>query len=91
MKLQVIVGSVRQGRVSDKVAQWVAKEAQTLPDTEVEVLDLVDYPMPFFDEEISPAYNPSRKPIPEVKKWLDKLAEADAYALVTPEYNRLKA
>ena len=88
MKLHVIIGSTRQGRVSNRVANWVAQEAKNLPDAEVEVLDLVDYDLPFFDEAISPQYNPDRKPAPEVKRWLDKLAEADAYVLVTPEYNR---
>ena len=88
MKLQIIVGSTREGRSTDKVAQWVATEAQNLDDTTVEILDLRDYPMPFFDEAVSPQYNPDRHPSEAVKKWLDKLAEADAYVLVTPEYNR---
>jgi NAD(P)H-dependent FMN reductase len=89
MKLQVIVGTTRDSRVTPKIAEWVAAEAKTLEDVTVEVLDLADYPMPFFDEAISPQYNPDRQPKPEVKKWLDKLAEGDAYVIVTPEYNRL--
>jgi NAD(P)H-dependent FMN reductase len=88
MKLQVIIGSTRPGRVSDRIAHWTAAEARNLPDTKVEIVDLQDYEMPFFNEAISPQYNPDRKPIPAVKKWLDKVAEADAYVLVTPEYNR---
>ena len=88
MKLQIIVGSTRAGRISDRVAQWAANEAKALDGAEVEIVDLADYPMPFFDEPISPQYNPARTPAPEVKKFLDKLAEADAYAIVTPEYNR---
>jgi NAD(P)H-dependent FMN reductase len=88
MKVQVIIGSTRPNRVTDKVANWVAAEAKNLPQTEVEILDLADYPMPFLDEPISPQYNPARKPSPVVQKWLSKLAEADAYVLVTPEYNR---
>jgi NAD(P)H-dependent FMN reductase len=88
MKLQIIIGSTRTGRISPRVAQWAATEAKTIEGVEVEIIDLVDYPMPFFDEPISPQYNPNRSPSPEVKKWLDKLAEADAYMIVTPEYNR---
>lgn len=88
MKIQIIVGSVRQGRATDKVAQWVAAEAKNLEGVEAEVVDLIDYPMPFLDEPVSPQYNPNRQPIPAVKKWLDKLDEADGYVLVTPEYNR---
>lgn len=88
MKVQVIVGSTREGRVSDRVAQWVANEAENFENFDVEIVDLKDYPLPFFDEAISPQYNPHRDPEPAVKKWLDKLNEADAFVLVTPEYNR---
>jgi NAD(P)H-dependent FMN reductase len=88
MKVQVIVGSVRENRVTDKAAKWVANEAAKLADVQSEVVDLIDYPMPMFNEGTSPRYNPDRKPIPEVKKWLDKVAEADAYVFVTAEYNR---
>src|SRR6266702_2850981 len=85
-KIAVVVGSTRAGRQTDKLAGWAAKEVGKL--AEVEVLDLRDYPLPFFDEAVSPRYNPERAPAPEVKKWLDKVAEFDGYVLVTPEYNR---
>ena len=88
MKLQVIVGATRPGRVTDTVAAWVANTAKELPDTTIEIVDLADYPMPLFDEPVSPQYNPDRKPSPEVGKWLTKLNEGDAFILVTPEYNR---
>lgn len=87
MKVQIIVGSTRVGRVSDKVANWVQATAKT-QGLDVEVVDLVDYDLPFFDEPISPQYNPDRKPSAAVQKWLDKVAAADAYVIVTPEYNR---
>lgn len=85
-KIAVIIGSTRAGRQSDKLANWAANELAKHAD--VEVLDLQDYPMPFFDEEISPRYNPERKAEPRVQKWLDKVATFDGYAIVTPEYNR---
>lgn len=88
MKLQVIIGSTRPGRVSERVARWVVSAAKGMPGIEVELVDLADYKLPFLDEPISPRYNPNRHPNPEAKRWLDKLAEADAYILVTPEYNR---
>jgi len=88
MKVQIVIGSTRPGRVTDRVAKWVAAEARNLSDTEVEVVDLADYQLPFLDEPISPQFNPNRKPSPEAQKWLDVLAKADAYVLVTPEYNR---
>jgi NAD(P)H-dependent FMN reductase len=86
MKIAVVIGSVRENRVTDRLAKWVSEEAGKLAD--VETIDLKDYPMPFMDEAISPRYNPERTPKPEVKKWLDKIAEFDGYVFVTPEYNR---
>lgn len=88
MKLQVIVGSTRPGRVSDRIAKWVVNQAGQLDDVEAELVDLKDYDLPMLDEPISPQYNPDRQPNATAKKWLDKLAEADGYVLVTPEYNR---
>ena len=89
MKINIIVGSTRQGRATPKVAAWVKSVAgEVLSGADVEVVDLVDYPLPFFDEAVSPQYNPERKPAGVVKKWLDKMAEADGYVFVTPEYNR---
>jgi NAD(P)H-dependent FMN reductase len=84
-KIAVVVGATRQGRVTDKLAKWVAVEASKHGDAEV--LDLRDYPMPFLDE-VSPRYNPDRQPDVQTKKWLDKVTQFDGYVFVTPEYNR---
>ena len=85
-KIAVIVGSTREGRQSDRLAKWVAKDIAKSAD--VEVLDLRDYPMDFFDEAISPRYNPERKADAKTQKWLDKVSDFDGFVLVTPEYNR---
>lgn len=87
MKLQVILGSTRPGRVSERIAIWVAGEAKKLDGVEAEVVDLKDYPLEFMNEPLSPRYNPNRQITPAMKSWLDKIAEADAYIFVTPEYN----
>jgi len=87
MKLAIIVGATRQGRKTLQQAKWVANTAKKMEDVEVELLDLKDYPMPFFDEPISPRYNPDRQIDPAAKPWLDKLTDSDAYVFVTPEYN----
>jgi NAD(P)H-dependent FMN reductase len=85
-KIAVIIGSVRESRVTDRLAKWVSDELGKV--AEIETVDLTDYPMPLFNEAISPRYNPERKPVPGVQKWLDKVAEFDGYVIVTPEYNR---
>lgn len=85
-KIAVVIGSTRQGRHTDKLAKWVAKDLEGKAD--VEVLDLRDFPIPFLDEAISPRYNPERKTDAETQKWLDKVSEFDGFVFVTPEYNR---
>lgn len=87
MKLAVIVGTTRPSRQTIKEAKWVVNSAQEMTDVSVELVDLIDYPMPFFNETISPRYNPNREIGPDIQKWLDKLDEFDAYVFVTPEYN----
>lgn len=86
-KIAVIVGSVRQARQTTKQAAWVAHALATREGVETQILDLNDYPLPLFEESVSPRYNPDRNPEGVVKQWLDALAEADAYIVVTPEYN----
>jgi NAD(P)H-dependent FMN reductase len=87
MKLGIIVGTSRENRQTPKQAAWVAKTARSLENVEVEVIDLADYPMPFFAEPISPRYNPNREIDPTAQKYIDKIAAQDAYIFVTPEYN----
>src|SRR4051812_34083637 len=87
MKLGIIIGATREGRQSPKQAKWVLKAAKQMDDVEAEIVDLKDYPMPMFNEPVSPRYNQDRKIDPSVKPWLKKLEEFDAYVFVTPEYN----
>ena len=87
LKIQVILGSTRPGRVVERVGKWVADSAEQVDEFEVEVVDLADYSLPFFDEAISPRYNPNRTINPAATKWLAKLSEADGYIFITPEYN----
>jgi NAD(P)H-dependent FMN reductase len=88
MKLQIIVGSTRPNRVTPRLASWVYAQAKQMADVEAEIVDLADYDLPLFNEPGSPQFVPDRQPESAVDKWLLKLAEADAYVLVTPEYNR---
>jgi NAD(P)H-dependent FMN reductase len=87
MKVGIVIGTARDGRQSPKQAKWVLNALKDFEDVQAEVIDLKEYPMPFFSEPISPRYNPDRTPAPEVQKFLDKMAGQDAFVFVTPEYN----
>lgn len=89
LKLQIIVGSTREGRNADAVLRWVGPVAQAYGAFEVETLDLREWPLPFFQETIAtlgdfndPSYSGGI-----VKRWNKKIKEADAYLIITPEYN----
>jgi NAD(P)H-dependent FMN reductase len=89
MKLQVIVGSTRPSRAADKVVPWVTRRAALYEAFETEVIDLRDWPLPMFGEHMGSLGDP-RDPSysdPAVRQWSRKIAEADAYLVITPEYN----
>jgi NAD(P)H-dependent FMN reductase len=86
--ISVIVGSTRQGRFSEKPAQWIFRHLQNREKIEARLLDLRDFPMPFFDQAAPPAM-PGRAPYENevVKRWTAEIAAADGFVFVTPEYN----
>ena len=84
-KIAIIIGSVREGRFADKAVEWFTPIAKAHADLDFEVVDLKDYPLPFFDEATPPGFG--QPPANEVaKKWRAKLAEFDGYVFVTAEY-----
>jgi NAD(P)H-dependent FMN reductase len=87
INLKIILGSTREGRFGDKPAEWIYKIAQTQKDTEVELLDLREYPLPFFNDAVSPAMRKEPYTSDAIIKWAEKIKEADAYVMVAPEYN----
>ena len=52
--ISVIVGSTRQSRFSEKPAQWIFQQLQQCGDVDARLLDLRDFPMPFFDQAVPP-------------------------------------
>jgi NAD(P)H-dependent FMN reductase len=86
--ISVIVGSTRQGRFSEKPGQWIFQHLKNRVSVEARLLDLRDFPMPFFDQPMTPAM-PGRRPYADetVKKWTAAVARSDGFIFVTPEYN----
>jgi NAD(P)H-dependent FMN reductase len=88
-KLLVIVGSTRPNRAADRVVPWVTAQAQAQGSFDVELADLRDWPLPIFAEHMGtigdlsdPTYSE-----PLVRAWNAKVKSADAFLVVTPEYN----
>jgi NAD(P)H-dependent FMN reductase len=86
MLIQVITGTTREGRFSERVAHWVLDNLKAHHDFEVELIDLRDHPLPFFDAP-PPARAPRDYATDEVAKLGQALDRADGYVVLTGEYN----
>src|SRR3981081_4142419 len=86
--ISVIVGSTREGRFSEKPAKWILQQLKKREGIEGRLLDLRDFPMPFFDQPTPPA-RPGRPPYEHevVKKWTTQIGASDGFVFVTPEFN----
>ncbi len=84
-RIAVIIGSTRPTRFADAPAQWILKQAQARADLDVELIDLRDHPLPFFDEIATNKWMPSRNP--EAIRWQQTVARFDGYIFVVAEYN----
>lgn len=79
IRLAVIIGSTREGRIGPSIARWFATHAQQHGGFELDMVDLLEVPLP---ERIDgPA-------TPELEAWTARIDRADAFVVVTPEYNR---
>lgn len=89
MKLQVIVGSTRPARAADSVVPWVTSRAIMHDAFDTEVLDLRDWQLPHFGEHMGSIGDPADPSYSDeiVRRWNKKIAEADAYLVISPEYN----
>ncbi|MFB4390455.1 MULTISPECIES: NADPH-dependent FMN reductase [unclassified Pseudomonas] len=84
-RIALIIGSTRPTRFADVPAQWMLRQAQAREDLDVEVLDLRDYPLPFFDEVATNLFMPSQNA--EVVRWQQTLRRFDGFIFVVAEYN----
>lgn len=85
LKLNIIIGSTRPGRVGPVVARWVRDAAVERQMFDVELVDLADFDLPLLNEAAHPkgqqyVNEPS-------KRWSASVSSADAFLFVTPEYD----
>lgn len=85
-KIGIIVGSTRPNRFADKPTEWFAEIARQRSDLDFEIVDLRDFPLPFFEEPVSPAWGPVQNEV--AQRWQQKVASLDGYVVIAAEYNR---
>ncbi|MHB2264165.1 NADPH-dependent FMN reductase [Aliihoeflea sp. PC F10.4] len=84
-KIAIVIGSVRPNRFAGHPAEWIKELGDARSDLDFEIVDLKDYPLPFFDEEVSPAWGPSKSEV--AQRWQAKLDEFDGFVFTAAEYN----
>ncbi|NUP35012.1 MAG: NAD(P)H-dependent oxidoreductase [Streptomycetaceae bacterium] len=88
LKLAVVTGSVREGRFGPVVATWFREQAQRHNEFEIDTIDLADYAIPLELPSVPPARQPDMTRPDGMAELTRRLADADAYVIVTPDYNR---
>ena len=79
VRVAVVVGSTREGRVGGSVAGWFVGVARRREDLDVDVVDLADFAFPGRYPEVV---------TPEMNRFTAAVDRADGFVIVTPEYNR---
>lgn len=85
VKIGIIIGSTRPGRVGDSVAKWVYELSKAREDAEFELVDIKDYNLPLLDESKMASLRQYSKE--HTKAWSAKIDGFDGFIFVTPEYN----
>lgn len=79
LRVAVIIGSTREGRVGGEVGRWFTDRAKQRDDIAVTVLDLADFEFPArYPDEATP----------QMARFTAEIGRAEAFVVVTPEYNR---
>ncbi|MFC5531882.1 NADPH-dependent FMN reductase [Cohnella yongneupensis] len=78
LKIGIILGSTRQGRVSPQVGEWVKKIADGRNDANYEIVDIAEYKLPLLGEADATE---------QATAWNTKLASLDGFVFVVAEYN----
>ncbi|MFE6743778.1 NADPH-dependent FMN reductase [Streptomyces tubercidicus] len=85
LRVAIVVGSTREGRFAPVVTRWIKGHLDQRDDMSTDVIDLAETPLP----TVLPAFG--QPPAPGTAEALalvsPRLAAADAFVFVTPEYN----
>ena len=87
MTVYIIVGSTRPTKTGLKIAKNLKTMLDERSDVHAQITDLADYKLPFYVDEISPASRKNEITDPLLKKWSDKIKQAEGFIIISPEYN----
>ena len=79
LKIGIILGSTREGRLSPQVGEWVKKVAEKRSDADYEVIDIADFKLPLLGESGGDASGAAT--------WSQRVAACDGFVFIVAEYN----
>jgi NAD(P)H-dependent FMN reductase len=85
--IELVVGTNRPARLADKPLAWLLDRLERRDDLELEVVDLRDHPLPFFEGPVSPIRAQREYPSEEVARLGRIFDRASGYLVLTAEYN----
>lgn len=88
MKIAIIIGSIRDERKTQPVAEFVyGVTKQRSGGADYELVDLRDFDVPPLTSSVHPMVADKKYDDPKVQAWSAKIDAFDGYVFVTPEYN----
>lgn len=88
MKIGIIIGSIRDGRMGEAIGTWVAQNAASHNDATFDIIDLKEFDLPFFSSETLPRLANKQYSDPTVQTFSTAIDSCDGFIFVTPEYNQ---
>jgi NAD(P)H-dependent FMN reductase len=87
MRIGIIIGSTRPGRIGESVARWVSGRASQRTDAEFALVDLMEYGLGLLNESTVPGAANRHYENPATRRWSQTIDALDGFVFVTPEYN----
>lgn len=87
LKLALIIGSTRPNRFADVPAKWILEGAKDRLDFTLDVLDLRDHPLPYFNEPAPVGYSGGKFTEAAAEAWRHKVGAYDGFIVTAAEYN----
>jgi len=87
VKIGIVLGSTRPGRLGTGVAEWVAKQAAARESADYEIVDVADFDLDLLGEPVVPGAANRQYENQKTHAWSRVVDELDGFVFVTPEYN----
>ena len=84
-KLMILVGSVREGRIGLRIAEWAKRAVDAYGRFDIDFADLAEIALPFMDEPKSPRLRQYTRA--HTIEWSERVEASDVFLFLFPEYN----